>query len=344
MTAASRTDGAVVDGLTSAAALEAEGRTREAIRALTELNRAESDARIEKELVRLRHLAFDEVVRRAPSAGPPRIEAEPAPHGPLLELRATELDAASLRKGLASHGCVLVRELITPQKADELARGIDRALAAFDDGLAGAPAADTTPWYDPFEASAGRYRVGGRRAWMRASGGMWTVDSPHMLFEVLELFDHLGIGELLTEHMGERPALSANKCNLRRVPVTTSTNWHQDGAFLGAEVTSVNVWLGLSHCGTDAPGLDFVPRRFDEILETGTEGAIFDWSVSPDMVAAVDTPVMRPELGPGDALLFDHFFLHRTGIDPGMTRERYAIESWFFAPSSYPEGQIPIVY
>jgi hypothetical protein len=61
-------------------------------------------------------------------------------------------------------------------------------------------------------------------------------------------------------------------------------------------------------------------------------------------VSDLGVPVLRPKLGPGDALLFDHLFLHRTGVDPGMTRERYAIESWFFAPSSYPEGQIPIVY
>jgi hypothetical protein len=28
-----------------------------------------------------------------------------------------------------------------------------------------------------------------------------------------------------------------------------------------------------------------------------------------------------------------------------MTRERYAVETWFFAPSAYPaEGQIPLVY
>jgi hypothetical protein len=27
-----------------------------------------------------------------------------------------------------------------------------------------------------------------------------------------------------------------------------------------------------------------------------------------------------------------------------MTRERYAIENWFFGPSSYPDGQIPLVY
>jgi len=49
-------------------------------------------------------------------------------------------------------------------------------------------------------------------------------------------------------------------------------------------------------------------------------------------------------LSSGDALLFDHFFLHRTGVAPGMTRERHAIETWFFAPSTYPDGQIPLVY
>jgi hypothetical protein len=25
-------------------------------------------------------------------------------------------------------------------------------------------------------------------------------------------------------------------------------------------------------------------------------------------------------------------------------RERYAIETWFFAPSAYPDGQIPLVF
>ena len=35
---------------------------------------------------------------------------------------------------------------------------------------------------------------------------------------------------------GERPALSANKATLRRVPVKTSTDWHQDGAFLGQDI------------------------------------------------------------------------------------------------------------
>ena len=99
------------------------------------------------------------------------------------------------------------------------------------------------------------------------------------------------------------------------MPVDTSTDWHQDGAFLGADVRTLNVWLTLSHCGADAPGLDILPRRLDQILQTGTEGAIFDWSVSPDVVdAAAEPRVVRPEFGPGDALLFDHFFLHRTAV------------------------------
>ncbi|MEZ5167510.1 MAG: hypothetical protein R2695_13840 [Acidimicrobiales bacterium] len=107
---------------------------------------------------------------------------------------------------------------------------------------------------------------------MRASGGMWTVDSPRMLARLIELIDATGIGTVVTELFGERPYLSANKCNLRRVPVTTATNWHQDGAFLGGDIPAFNLWLGLSDCGVDAPGLEVVPRRFDRVIETGTGG------------------------------------------------------------------------
>jgi hypothetical protein len=37
--------------------------------------------------------------------------------------------------------------------------------------------------------------------------------------------------------------------------------------------------------------------------------------------------------------------LHRTAVDPAtMTGERYAIESWFFAASTYPYEQVPILF
>jgi hypothetical protein len=154
------------------------------------------------------------------------------------------------------------------------------------------------------------------------------------------------VGDLVTAHLGERPFLSANKCTLRRVPVDSNTSWHQDGAFLGAEIRTINLWLSLSDCGVDAPGLDILPRRVDEVLETGTRGAIFDWSVSDSIVdeLAVDVPVVRPVFAPGDAVLFDHLLVHRTAVAPGMTRERHAIETWMFTPSGYPEAQIPIAF
>jgi Phytanoyl-CoA dioxygenase (PhyH) len=338
------------DPLAVASAFEADGRLLDAIRLLTEANRVAHDSRFETRLVVLRNAAFDTVDHALPADLPAPVTASGAA-GRLPERRRADLDLHSLREGFAEQGCVLVRELIPRARAVELADGIDRVLASFDERAAGIATPSTSSptgssWYVPFEPPAGRYRVGGRRNWVRASGAVWTVESPRMLFELCELLDETGIGELVTEYLGERPALSANKCTLRRVPVDTNTNWHQDGAFLGPDVRSVNLWLALSDCGDDSPGLEIVPRRLDTVLPTGTDGAMFDWSVSPNLVDEVarDTPVIAPHFRAGDALLFDHLLLHRTAVGPQMTRERYAMENWLFAPSSYPDGQIPLVY
>jgi Phytanoyl-CoA dioxygenase (PhyH) len=334
----------VASALADADALVRDGRGSEAIRLLTEANRVHRHPQTEERLVALRQEAFPSW---SESAGQPPEEIVPEPNWlPLAPTDPRELDVAALRRGLARHGCLLVPGLITPERAEALARGVDRALDAFDTCTAASGPKAVSPWYVPFTPRTGDYRVGGRRRWVRASGALWTADSPRMLFDLLEVVHETGVGSLVEAYLGERPALSANKCTLRRVPVDTRTDWHQDGAFLGRHVRTLNLWLALSPCGTDAPGLDIVPRRFNEVLDTGTDGAFFDWSVSPEVVerAADGVGVIRPEFAPGDALLFDHLFLHRTGVAPGMSRERWAIETWFFAPSSYPDGQIPIAY
>jgi hypothetical protein len=215
------------------------------------------------------------------------------------------------------------------------------ACAQWESGSGG----ETRPWFVPFDmGNASTLRP--ERKWVTGGGGVWTVDSPRAMFEVLETFSQIGLDGPLTGYLGERPALSVKKWTLRRVPVSSGTNWHQDGAFLGEGIRTVNCWLALSHCGDDAPGLDIVPKRLDRILTTGTEGAIFDWSVGEGVVerAAEDAPVIRPIFEAGDALFFDERFLHRTAVSEGMTRERYAIESWFFAPSHYPADQLPLVF
>jgi len=162
----------------------------------------------------------------------------------------------------------------------------------------------------------------------------------------VEAYEQNHLIDTIEGYLGERPAISLNKCVLRDTRYTKSPafpTWHQDGAFLGAGVRSVDVWLSLSHCGdgTDAPGLEILPRRLHEILETG-QG--FQNAVTRKQVelAARDTPIIRPLFAPGDALIFDEQFLHRTGSVPGMTAHRQAIETWFFAPSSFPRSYIPI--
>ena len=154
--------------------------------------------------------------------------------------------------------------------------------------------------------------------------------------------------EIVTEYLGERPALSVNKGTLRRAAPKVGTEWwHQDGAFLGAGIRSLNIWLSLNDSGVDAPGLEVVSKRLERIVDAGTEGADFDWSVSDAVVAReAGDSIASPIFKAGDALLFDHLNLHRTGTTPEMTKTRYATETWFFAPSAYPDPQeqVPLAF
>jgi len=150
----------------------------------------------------------------------------------------------------------------------------------------------------------------------------------------------------MTAFLGERPLLSGIKATLRRIPpdVDTDGRWHQDGSFLGERIKALNCWLALDRCGVDAPGLDIVPKRLDHVVEDVE--ARYDWSLSDAAVlgTADATPIVRPEFEAGDALLFDHLLVHRTGASPDMPNERHAIESWFFPPSAYPTDQLRILY
>jgi hypothetical protein len=322
------------------------GRRMEAIELLTSANRSSRDARLEQRLVQLRHRAFDDLIRApANDEWPPDVPDLFADVQGIPEVAASQLSGFTLRSGILRHGCLLVRGLVPPARIELLKSDIDKALEACAAHATGAPVGETAPWYVPFIA-APHYSVGDARLFVNNGGGVWTVDSPRTMFDVLETFDEIGLAGPVTDYLGERPALSVKKWTLRRVPVDSNTNWHQDGAFLGQGIRTVNAWITLSHCGDTAPGLDVVPRRLDEIVETGTEGALFDWSVGDRVVERMVTtsPVLRPVFEPGDALFFDEMNLHRTGVSPGMQHERYAIESWFFAPSCYPSDQAPVVF
>ena len=114
-------------------------------------------------------------------------------------------------------------------------------------------------------------------------GTVLTVESPRSLFDLIETFDETRLAPLLHDYFGERPMLLARKCTLRRTsPNGQNGGWHQDGAFMGTGIRSLNVSIPLTHCGDTAPGLDIVGRRLDEIVQTG-QGAIYAWATTSRM-------------------------------------------------------------
>jgi Phytanoyl-CoA dioxygenase (PhyH) len=321
---------------------------------LTRANREEPSAETERDLVRARNQAFTELERGDADPIERRLAGVPEGIAPLDRMSlptvsADGLSAETIADGVLRHGCLLVRGLVPPDRTESLIAGIDRVFEGRDAHAAGAPSEETTPWFEPFEPDpeyATSVAMG--RGFVNKGSGTWIADSPRLLFQLLEAFEDIGLREKITAYLGERPAISLNKGTLRRVPPEGGTEWwHQDGAFLGKDIRSLNVWVALTACGRDAPGMDLFAKRLDGIVEPGKRGADFDWSLSDEEVRELDgDAIVRPIFEPGDALLFDHLFLHRTGTDPGMTETRYATETWFFAPSAYPDpsAQVPLVF
>jgi len=329
----------------------------EAIRRLTEANRARPDRRIERRLLELRTSAYRS---SRPAATPPWPESvEDRFPGELVpEIGPGDLDVETVRSAIHTHGSILVRGLVGPEDVQRLVTDIDTAFDAFDAVASNAVPPDLAGWYQRFEQDSVSDRV--RR---RSRGTLATVESPPVLFDVIEVLQKVGIGRLAEQYFGEQPALLARKATLRRLPHDGSGGWHQDGAFMGAGIRSLNVWLALTHCGDVAPGVDIAGRRFESLVQTGdTDGpkggsGYANWGVSPaNAAAAAGDTIVRPIFEPGDALIFDHLCLHRTASDPRMTDGRYAIETWLFAPSTYdamtapaaegysPRDQLPIYF
>jgi phytanoyl-CoA dioxygenase PhyH len=333
------------EALAAADALAQDGRFLEAVELLSEANRRRRDAEIETRLVRLRNQAYDELDRSLTEA--PWPEEPPRPRDAGDELPAVsrdELTPEQVRDQILRYGCAYVPGLVPAHRADQLVDGITRAFDVAD-ANPDDPVADAAPWFYPWRYVEDKLRLAQTRTFTRDGGGVWTVESPRVMFDFLEILEEARLSPLIGDYLGERPAMTLKKSTLRKTTPLPHADWHQDGAFLGDNIRTINLWLCLSHCGDDAPGLDLVPRRFERVLETGTGGAFFPWSIGDGTVeeAREDVPVVRPIFEPGDALLFDELFLHRTATDETMTRTRFAIETWFFAPSLYPGDQIPFV-
>jgi hypothetical protein len=323
-----------------------EGRLADAVAALADQARRNPDSPVAIRSVDLRRKA---AIAYSAEAGPgrspwPPLYPDPFPDvaGTLPEIEASMLTADVMGGAVAHHGCLLVRGILGPTQVARAVDAIDRAQAARH-LLAESSRADAgdNPWYRPFDSHT--MAPESVRNMVASQGGTWLADSPAGTAIVLGDLRAAGILTAITEHFGEHPFFSLQKSTLRRsLPINKLTAWHQDGSFLGPEIRTMNVWLALSTCGAEhpAPCLEVVPKRVDEILPT--EGNLGQSSIAFDLVDAVaaDTPVIRPEFRPGDGLIFDERFLHRTFLSPDMTEPRYAVECWFFAPSHSAESYV----
>ena len=305
-------------------------------------NLAAPSREAERRLGRLRHLAGVQLVDRAPPDAEfvaPATDQLP-PGDPLPEIAAAALTAGLIRAGVLRDGCLLVRGLVPREQAQAMAKQIDRAFAERERHDAGRSFNDG--YYEEFQPHS-RYGPVVGRGWIEQGGGLLAADAPMLNFEMSEMFRAAGLSELVTAYLGEPALMSVHKTTLRKADPSVPGAWHQDGFFMG-EVRSLNMWLSLSRCGDEAPGLDLLPTRLEHYLATNTDEAALDYTISQRKVeeAAGETPIIRPIFEPGDALFFDERFLHQTGSDPSMRKPRYAIENWFFGGSAFPGEYAPV--
>jgi len=267
----------------------------------------------------------------------------------LPEIGANQLTLEKLRSAVSTHGALIVRKMFPKATTDTLIKAADRVIDACANPEVTVP--PSTYFNPPGNLCNIMPRkdkeLGNTRSFHRESGSAMCVEAPSVAEALLLMYEEHGLKKLLEDYLGEPPCLSIKKWVLRRsrLPVAEA-GWHQDGAFMGTNLNSINMWLPLNECGgeTGAPGMDVVPQRLNKIISA--EGAQFDWSVSGAQVSSRfngSQPLM-PVFNAGDAFFFDHFYLHRTQYRTDFTKLRYAVETWFFGASSFPKNQIPLAW
>jgi hypothetical protein len=311
---------------------------------LAEANRANPDRQVDRRLMALRHIAgmralgATEYTPEFPEPDDSRLPEL----GTIPEFSPSDLTPALVRASILRHGYILVRGLVDRDESLRFGEEIDRSFEEREKALNGEPVAEG--YYEEFLPGTAKYEEAlSVRPWIREGGGVLAVDSPKLSAQMVDMFKRAGLPQLVEGYLGETPLISLQKTTLRKAEPHVAGAWHQDGSFMG-DVRALNLWLSLSRCGDESPGLDMVPRRLDDLVTQQTEEAVLSIQVSQAMAeeAAGDMEIIRPIFEPGDALLFDDWFLHQTGSDPSMPKPRYAIENWFFGASGFPVEYGPI--
>ena len=177
-----------------------------------------------------------------------------------------------------------------------------------------------------------------------------AILSEQALESLLALLQKGPTGEWLRHQLGSLLACDVDQAWVRcqyapgsYPPLHAPHGWHQDGGlgfdFLShpvgnfpsdALVEMATCWIALNHCGVDAPGIEFVCSKLDELL---SPSELSDEQVRQQFSSE---HFWRPALTPGDALLFRGDLLHRTYVAAHMTQPRTSIELRFFPAERLP--------
>lgn len=321
--------------------LVAAGRLIEAVDELAARNRRHPNGTDEIALIELRRAAAASIEAAESRTPWPPVYPDPFPEtrGTMVEIDVGGLGAAMLGGAVTHHGALAVRRLLTADQVAMAREAIDQAF----DRRAQPVGASAGRWYRPVPELSKDDRI--LRGMVAKHGGTWLADSPAATALVLDQLRDSGAFAAIEAYFGSRPLFSVQKSTLRRSPPEFNfAGWHQDGSFLGANARAMNVWIALTPCGGDrpTPGLELIPARMQDVLPTDN-GPNSAWVADDRVARATDVAPICPEFEPGDALLFDERFLHRTHLTRDMTETRDAIECWFFAAGHEAEKYIPLM-
>lgn len=261
-----------------------------------------------------------------------------APSRPVMDARDFSVDL--FRTLFERHGCVLVRNMISPERIKILRDIAQLTYQHYDALMEGhrqgreptpemsiyfrpTPLTENAKFYDRF----------------RRYGSLMLAEMIMAAAMVAPTLAQSPVLPAIQDWLGTEPFLGLNASSVRKSELGSSVRrvFHQDGNFLGGlEGATVNCWIAADHCGVDAPALEVYPWRIQDLMPCGGEGAAVAWEIpEQDVYDRFGRENMWiPEFAPGDAMVFDHVHVHRTHKTDSMTKERYAFENWMFPATS----------
>ena len=211
----------------------------------------------------------------------------PSTLGKIPEIDCKNLEIDKLAGAIRHHGALIVRNMVSTEFSEQTRNHIDKVMSDagdyFNRYMKASPRLrrqqartntdirDSSIWFLPFPKM--HQQVDPKTIHMMLlTGAVWTFLSPKVAYEIMSCFSRLGLKDLLTQYFEEQPCVSFLKSTLRRVePLENPSDWHQDGAFMGSNIKSINLWIALTDCGegTSSPGMEIVPKRLDDVLPGG---------------------------------------------------------------------------